>query len=104
MRSATSLTIGNESASRRPPLRKFGIMPMARRLGDYLGLEPIPAIEPISGPYRPRAGNWPPEVWAEMQAIYATPDPVPGTATAIGEAPPATDDAATSVANRGDVR
>jgi hypothetical protein len=50
-----------------------GVMPLARKLGEALGVsEQIPELEPIpTYQFRPsRKHMWPPEVWAEMQAIY----------------------------------
>jgi len=53
-----------------------GIMPLTRELGDILDCRPVPVIEQISGPTRPSRGRWSPEQWAEMERIYATPDPL----------------------------
>ena len=53
-----------------------GILPLARQLGEVVGTDPIPVIEQINGPQRPTRGRWPADVWTEMEAIYATPDPI----------------------------
>jgi hypothetical protein len=49
-----------------------GIRPLARKLGEALGVEQtIPPLEPVGKqPFRCiRQDLWPPEVWAEMEAI-----------------------------------
>ena len=50
-------------------------MPLSRELGRYFRVEPLPELTSITGPQRPTPGRWSPEAWAEIQAIYATPDP-----------------------------
>lgn len=56
--------------------RPSGILPLTRQLGDVLDCRPVPITEPIMPPRRPsRRDMWPAETWAEMQRIYATPDP-----------------------------
>lgn len=58
--------------------QSLGVMPMTRRIGELLDRQPVPEILPIAGHIvRPnRRSFYPPEVWAEMQRIYATPDPL----------------------------
>ena len=51
-----------------------GILPIARQLGDILDCKPVETPQQIAGPTRPSRGCWPADVWAEMQAIYATLD------------------------------
>lgn len=53
-----------------------GILPLARQLGDHFEREPVPELLTIQGPQRPTQGRWPADVWAEMESIYATPDPL----------------------------
>ena len=53
-----------------------GILPLTRELGGYFEQsKPMDEPGPIDAPvFRPRREDlWPPEVWAEMQAIYADP-------------------------------
>jgi hypothetical protein len=58
-----------------------GIMPLSRELGRYIAsswsgeADPVAELTPIAKPVRPSRGRWSPEAWAEIQAIYATPDP-----------------------------
>lgn len=53
----------------------LGIMPLARELGDILRCEEVPPLRVIREPQRLTCGRWSPEAWAEIEQIYATPDP-----------------------------
>ena len=48
------------------------VMGGARALADTLGADEIPRLEPIAGNVVRcnRKSYWPPEVWAEMQAVW----------------------------------
>lgn len=52
--------------------RPSGIMPIARELGDYFGAKPIEQPKPVeTSVYQLRRKDlWPPDVLAEMAAIY----------------------------------
>ncbi len=53
------------------------ILPLARKLGDAMGLDPIPEVEPITQTVwrAQRRDLWSPEALAEMKRIWDTPDP-----------------------------
>ena len=52
-----------------------GVLTLARQLGELVDAKPVDQPQMIAGPTRPSRGRWPADVWAEMQAIYAAPDP-----------------------------
>lgn len=49
-----------------------GPLPLARQLGEKLGSDPIPEVQPINqNVWRFRRQDlWPAEVWEEMQRIW----------------------------------
>ena len=58
------------------PPNNPALLPLAAKLGEYFGCKPIEQPKPVDPPQRPtRKDIWPPAVQAEIEAIYATPDP-----------------------------